>query len=197
MLCVYVIKHYYESIRRHWIPQKHFHALVKRLNIHIWDEVPAPLLLRTRPESSDVLPERPWGPRKLPEDLNSNKNRLVPLLWRNLLSLFSVSLQVIVDLKGSDCTWSYQTPPSSPSTTVSRKSSMCRLVTMETESVSVIISTNLHNRSSCIWSLHPAWTLLPPCGAEVELHHTNKKLNHNHNFNTFISYYFYLLCVTL
>lgn len=38
------------------------------------------------------------------------------------------SLQVIVDLKGSECTWSYQTPPSSPSTTVSRKSSMCRLV---------------------------------------------------------------------
>ncbi|XP_029919988.1 protein MTSS 1 isoform X2 [Myripristis murdjan] len=37
------------------------------------------------------------------------------------------SEQVIVDLKGSDCTWSYQTPPSSPSTTVSRKSSMCSL----------------------------------------------------------------------
>uniref|UniRef100_A0A3B3TKP5 MTSS I-BAR domain containing 1 n=1 Tax=Poecilia latipinna TaxID=48699 RepID=A0A3B3TKP5_9TELE len=36
------------------------------------------------------------------------------------------SEQVIVDLKGSECTWSYQTPPSSPSTTVSRKSSMCR-----------------------------------------------------------------------
>lgn len=35
------------------------------------------------------------------------------------------SEQVIVDLKGSDCTWCYQTPPSSPSTTVSRKSSMC------------------------------------------------------------------------
>ncbi|XP_074468568.1 protein MTSS 1-like isoform X5 [Sebastes fasciatus] len=37
------------------------------------------------------------------------------------------SEQVIVDLKGSECTWSYQTPPSSPSTTVSRKSSMCSL----------------------------------------------------------------------
>ncbi|MEQ2312254.1 Metastasis suppressor protein 1, partial [Ameca splendens] len=35
------------------------------------------------------------------------------------------SEQVIVDLKSSECTWSYQTPPSSPSTTVSRKSSMC------------------------------------------------------------------------
>ncbi|XP_077405022.1 protein MTSS 1-like isoform X2 [Vanacampus margaritifer] len=35
------------------------------------------------------------------------------------------SEQVIVDLKASECSWSYQTPPSSPSTTVSRKSSMC------------------------------------------------------------------------
>ncbi|CAB1321281.1 unnamed protein product [Coregonus sp. 'balchen'] len=32
---------------------------------------------------------------------------------------------VILDLKGSDYNWSYQTPPSSPSTTMSRKSSMC------------------------------------------------------------------------
>ncbi|XP_061109549.1 protein MTSS 1-like isoform X4 [Conger conger] len=35
------------------------------------------------------------------------------------------SEQVILDLKSSECTWSYQTPPSSPSTTMSRKSSMC------------------------------------------------------------------------
>ncbi|XP_077576228.1 protein MTSS 1-like isoform X8 [Stigmatopora nigra] len=35
------------------------------------------------------------------------------------------SEQVILDLKGSDYNWSYQTPPSSPSTTTSRKSSMC------------------------------------------------------------------------
>ncbi|KAM3872829.1 protein MTSS 1-like [Diretmus argenteus] len=35
------------------------------------------------------------------------------------------SEQVILDLKGSDYHWSYQTPPSSPSTTMSRKSSMC------------------------------------------------------------------------
>uniref|UniRef100_A0AAV2MC58 Uncharacterized protein n=1 Tax=Knipowitschia caucasica TaxID=637954 RepID=A0AAV2MC58_KNICA len=35
------------------------------------------------------------------------------------------SEQVILDMKGSDFTWSYQTPPSSPSSTVSRKSSMC------------------------------------------------------------------------
>ncbi|KAM4687870.1 protein MTSS 1 isoform 3-T3 [Discoglossus pictus] len=37
------------------------------------------------------------------------------------------SEQVIHDLKGSDYTWSYQTPPSSPSTTMSRKSSVCSL----------------------------------------------------------------------
>ncbi|XP_046702076.1 protein MTSS 1-like isoform X9 [Silurus meridionalis] len=35
------------------------------------------------------------------------------------------SEQIIHDLKGSDYSWSYQTPPSSPSTTMSRKSSMC------------------------------------------------------------------------
>ncbi|XP_038135709.1 protein MTSS 1-like isoform X3 [Cyprinodon tularosa] len=45
------------------------------------------------------------------------------------------SEQVIVDLKGSECTWSYQTPPSSPSTTVSRKSSMCRCVRHSLNSV--------------------------------------------------------------
>ncbi|XP_068382377.1 protein MTSS 1 isoform X11 [Eschrichtius robustus] len=37
----------------------------------------------------------------------------------------SSSEQVILDLKGSDYSWSYQTPPSSPSTTMSRKSSVC------------------------------------------------------------------------
>ncbi|XP_039215787.1 protein MTSS 1 isoform X11 [Crotalus tigris] len=39
----------------------------------------------------------------------------------------SSSEQVILDLKGSDYGWSYQTPPSSPSTTMSRKSSVCSL----------------------------------------------------------------------
>uniref|UniRef100_A0A672H858 Protein MTSS 2-like n=1 Tax=Salarias fasciatus TaxID=181472 RepID=A0A672H858_SALFA len=40
------------------------------------------------------------------------------------------SEQVIRDLKGSDFSWSYQTPPSSPSSTGSRKSSMCRYVVL-------------------------------------------------------------------
>ncbi|KAG8437287.1 hypothetical protein GDO86_008115 [Hymenochirus boettgeri] len=35
------------------------------------------------------------------------------------------SEQVIKDLKGSDYTWTYQTPPSSPNSSGSRKSSMC------------------------------------------------------------------------
>uniref|UniRef100_A0A8C7CVS9 MTSS I-BAR domain containing 2b n=1 Tax=Oncorhynchus kisutch TaxID=8019 RepID=A0A8C7CVS9_ONCKI len=37
------------------------------------------------------------------------------------------SEQVIKDLKGSDYSWSYQTPPSSPNSSGSRKSSMCSL----------------------------------------------------------------------
>ncbi|XP_041918593.1 protein MTSS 2 isoform X3 [Alosa sapidissima] len=37
------------------------------------------------------------------------------------------SEQVIKDLKGSDYSWTYQTPPSSPSSSGSRKSSMCSL----------------------------------------------------------------------
>lgn len=66
-------------------------------------------------------------------------------LWRQ-----SFSLQVIVDLKGSECTWSYQTPPSSPSTTVSRKSSMCRLVTMATGNCPSSQQTS--PTSWCSWS---------------------------------------------
>lgn len=42
------------------------------------------------------------------------------------LTCLALSPQVILDLKGSDYSWSYQTPPSSPSTTMSRKSSVCR-----------------------------------------------------------------------
>ncbi|XP_017275110.1 protein MTSS 2 isoform X3 [Kryptolebias marmoratus] len=38
------------------------------------------------------------------------------------------SEQVIKDLKGSDYSWSYQTPPSSPSSSGSRKSSMCSTI---------------------------------------------------------------------
>lgn len=64
-----------------------------------------------------------------------------------------------MDLKGSECTWSYQTPPSSPSTTVSRKSSMCRLVTMAT--------ADCQNPPCLIF--YAACAPLPPGGPEVEL----------------------------
>ncbi|XP_029139223.1 protein MTSS 2 [Protobothrops mucrosquamatus] len=40
----------------------------------------------------------------------------------------TASEQVIKDLKGSDYSWSYQTPPSSPGSSGSRKSSLCRYV---------------------------------------------------------------------
>uniref|UniRef100_A0A8P4KNZ9 MTSS I-BAR domain containing 2a n=1 Tax=Dicentrarchus labrax TaxID=13489 RepID=A0A8P4KNZ9_DICLA len=48
------------------------------------------------------------------------------------------SEQVIRDLKGSDYSWSYQTPPSSPSSAGSRKSSMCRY--------------SLYTHTQCIYS---------------------------------------------
>uniref|UniRef100_A0A8B9KIZ7 MTSS I-BAR domain containing 1 n=1 Tax=Astyanax mexicanus TaxID=7994 RepID=A0A8B9KIZ7_ASTMX len=46
----------------------------------------------------------------------------------------AASEQVIHDLKGSDYSWSYQTPPSSPSTTMSRKSSMCSVNSSDSRS---------------------------------------------------------------
>ncbi|XP_054873941.1 protein MTSS 1-like isoform X3 [Amphiprion ocellaris] len=58
------------------------------------------------------------------------------------------SEQVIVDLKGSDCTWSYQTPPSSPSTTVSRKSSMCSSLNSVNSSDSRSSGSHCHSPTS-------------------------------------------------
>ncbi|CAL8404584.1 unnamed protein product [Boreogadus saida] len=49
----------------------------------------------------------------------------------------TASEQVIIDLKGSDYSWSYQTPPSSPSSSGSRKSSMCRPHALSDRSVDV------------------------------------------------------------
>uniref|UniRef100_A0A8C6W0B0 MTSS I-BAR domain containing 2a n=1 Tax=Nothobranchius furzeri TaxID=105023 RepID=A0A8C6W0B0_NOTFU len=48
------------------------------------------------------------------------------------------SEQVIRDLKGSDYSWSYQTPPSSPSSTNSRKSSMCSLALVKFPEILVL-----------------------------------------------------------
>ncbi|XP_069372417.1 protein MTSS 1-like isoform X4 [Paralichthys olivaceus] len=58
------------------------------------------------------------------------------------------SEQVIVDLKSSDCTWSYQTPPSSPSTTVSRKSSMCSSLNSVNSSDSRSSGSHCHSPTS-------------------------------------------------
>ncbi|XP_024920708.1 metastasis suppressor protein 1 [Cynoglossus semilaevis] len=57
------------------------------------------------------------------------------------------SEQVIVDLKGSDCTWSYQTPPSSPSTQ-SRKSSMCSSLNSVNSSDSRSSGSHSHSPTS-------------------------------------------------
>ncbi|XP_063041523.1 protein MTSS 1-like [Engraulis encrasicolus] len=58
------------------------------------------------------------------------------------------SEQVIVDLKGSDYSWSYQTPPSSPSTTVSRKSSMCSSLNSVNSSDSRSSGSHSHSPTS-------------------------------------------------
>ncbi|XP_046875369.1 protein MTSS 1-like isoform X2 [Hypomesus transpacificus] len=58
------------------------------------------------------------------------------------------SEQVIVDLKGSDCVWAYQTPPSSPSTTVSRKSSMCSSLNSVNSSDSRSSGSHCHSPTS-------------------------------------------------
>uniref|UniRef100_UPI003AABE288 protein MTSS 1-like isoform X7 n=1 Tax=Centroberyx gerrardi TaxID=166262 RepID=UPI003AABE288 len=58
------------------------------------------------------------------------------------------SEQVILDLKGSDYHWSYQTPPSSPSTTMSRKSSMCSLNSVNSSDSRGSSGSHSHSPSS-------------------------------------------------
>ncbi|XP_063155736.1 protein MTSS 1 isoform X10 [Candoia aspera] len=60
----------------------------------------------------------------------------------------SSSEQVILDLKGSDYGWSYQTPPSSPSTTMSRKSSVCSSLNSVNSSDSRSSGSHSHSPSS-------------------------------------------------
>ncbi|XP_041797610.1 protein MTSS 1-like isoform X7 [Chelmon rostratus] len=66
------------------------------------------------------------------------------------------SEQVILDLKGSDYGWSYQTPPSSPSTTMSRKSSMCSS-TLPQQAPARLSSISSHD-SGFISSSHDQYT---------------------------------------
>ncbi|XP_062421329.1 protein MTSS 1-like isoform X5 [Pungitius pungitius] len=71
-------------------------------------------------------------------------------------TLPAASEQVILDLKGSDYGWSYQTPPSSPSTTISRKSSMCSS-TLPQQAPARLSSISSHD-SGFISSSHDQFT---------------------------------------
>ncbi|XP_077938734.1 protein MTSS 2 isoform X3 [Gasterosteus aculeatus] len=55
------------------------------------------------------------------------------------------SEQVVRDLKGSDYSWSYQTPPSSPSSNGSRKSSMCSILQMPSAGAHRLSSVSSHD----------------------------------------------------
>ncbi|XP_061572416.1 protein MTSS 1-like isoform X4 [Cololabis saira] len=97
------------------------------------------------------------------------------------------SEQVILDLKGSDCGWSYQTPPSSPSTTMSRKSSMCsstlpqqapaRLSSISSHDSGFISSSQDQNTSSKSSSPMPAETKPCPSSSSSEMSETGQLLN--------------------
>ncbi|XP_062418939.1 MTSS I-BAR domain containing 2a isoform X2 [Pungitius pungitius] len=57
----------------------------------------------------------------------------------------AASEQVVRDLKGSDYSWSYQTPPSSPSSNGSRKSSMCSILQMPSAGAHRLSSVSSHD----------------------------------------------------
>ncbi|KAK9516944.1 hypothetical protein VZT92_024849 [Zoarces viviparus] len=67
------------------------------------------------------------------------------LLTEDPHKLPPASEQVIRDLKGSDYSWSYQTPPSSPSSSGSRKSSMCSLLQMPSAGAHRLSSVSSHD----------------------------------------------------
>ncbi|XP_068612953.1 protein MTSS 2-like [Brachionichthys hirsutus] len=67
------------------------------------------------------------------------------LLTEDPHKLPPASEQVIRDLKGSDYSWPYQTPPSSPSSTGSRKSSMCSLLQMPSAGAHRLSSVSSHD----------------------------------------------------
>lgn len=94
------------------------------------------------------------------------------------------SEQVILDLKGSDYGWSYQTPPSSPSTTMSRKSSMCsstlpqqapaRLSSISSHDSGFISSSQDQYTSSKSSSPMPAETKPCPISSSSEVSETGQ-----------------------
>ncbi|CAJ1061800.1 protein MTSS 1-like isoform X14 [Xyrichtys novacula] len=97
------------------------------------------------------------------------------------------SEQVILDLKGSDYGWSYQTPPSSPSTTMSRKSSMCsstlpqqtpaRLSSISSHDSGFISSSQDQYTSSKSSSPMPADTKPCPSSRSSEVSETGQQLH--------------------
>ncbi|XP_042889285.1 mucin-5AC-like isoform X3 [Penaeus japonicus] len=60
------------------------------------------------------------------------------------------SEQVLLDIKGGDTQWSWQTPPSSPSSLGSRKSSMCSISSINSSSSSSTHSPSHHTRTRSV-----------------------------------------------
>ncbi|XP_050718409.1 protein MTSS 2-like isoform X3 [Eriocheir sinensis] len=58
----------------------------------------------------------------------------------------AASEQVLLDIKGGEAQWSWQTPPSSPSSLGSRKSSMCSISSLNSSSSSSTHSPSHHTR---------------------------------------------------
>ncbi|XP_015369264.1 PREDICTED: MTSS1-like protein isoform X2 [Diuraphis noxia] len=73
-------------------------------------------------------------------------------------SLPPASEQVLIDYKGSEMSWTHQTPPSSPSSLGSRKSSMCSI-----NSINSWSSGSTHSPSHQYWSR----SLLQPVSKEL------------------------------
>ncbi|KAG7173706.1 MTSS 1-like, partial [Homarus americanus] len=57
---------------------------------------------------------------------------------------------VLLDIKGGETQWSWQTPPSSPSSLGSRKSSMCSISSLNSSSSSSTHSPSHHNRTRSV-----------------------------------------------
>ncbi|XP_051580023.1 protein MTSS 2-like isoform X4 [Myxocyprinus asiaticus] len=64
------------------------------------------------------------------------------------------SEQAILDLKGSDYNWSYQTPPSSPSSIGSRKSNLCSLVHLPPGGTHRLSSVSSHDSGFVSQDVH-------------------------------------------
>ncbi|MGH0165050.1 UNVERIFIED_CONTAM: hypothetical protein FKN15_049278 [Acipenser sinensis] len=75
------------------------------------------------------------------------------------------SEQVILDLKGSDCNYTYQTPPASPSNTMSRKGS----ISSTYQNTSIRHVPSLDSISSSLEGIHlrPPSTSIPDGGSQV------------------------------